>query len=69
MNPLPKPALQVALVELSARDEFKVVLQFIREEREQFIRDLRQAEGPNDVMKLSGSISTLDELLMALTLE
>lgn len=67
MSQLPKPELQAAIAELHTRDEFGVVLQFIREEREQFIRDLRQAEGPNDVMKLSGSISTLDELLLALS--
>lgn len=64
---LPKQNLQAALAELNSREDFGVVLEFIREEREQFIRDQRQAEGPNDVMKICGSIATLDELLIALS--
>lgn len=38
-------------------------LSFLEDEREVFIANLRQAEGPNEVMKLAGSISTLDEIL------
>lgn len=38
-------------------------MSFIKDERETFISSLRQAENPNEVMKLAGSISTLDEIL------
>ena len=38
-------------------------LSFLEDEREVFIANLRQAENPNEVMKLAGSISTLDEIL------
>jgi hypothetical protein len=66
MTPIPKPSIQTAVEALSDRDEFKVILQFIRDEREKFFGDFRQAESSNDVMKLAGSISTLDELLSVL---
>ena len=66
MTPIPKPDIQTAVEALSDRDEFKVIVQFVRDEREKFFGDLRQAESSNDVMKLAGSISTLDELLSVL---
>lgn len=65
---LPKPQLDAAIAELQHRDEFKTVLEFIKDERERFFGDLRQAETPNDVMKLAGSVATLDELLLSLSL-
>jgi hypothetical protein len=64
---LPIPTLQAAIAELQHRDEFRVILQFIKDERERFFGDLRQAESPNDVMKLAGSVATLDELLLSLS--
>jgi len=63
MTPLPKPTVQQAIEALSDRDEFKAIVQFIREERERFFGDLRQCVETNEVMKVAGSISTLDELL------
>lgn len=66
MTPLPRPTLDAALAELQHRDEFKVVLDFIKGERERFFGDFRQAESQSDCMKLAGSIATLDELLLAL---
>jgi len=63
MTQLPKPTIQQAVESLSDRDEFKVIIQFIRDERERFFSDLRMAQDTNDVMKIAGSISTLDELL------
>ena len=63
MTPLPKPTVQQAIEALSDRDEFKAIVQFIREERERFFGDLRQCVDTNEVMKVTGSISTLDELL------
>jgi histidinol-phosphate/aromatic aminotransferase/cobyric acid decarboxylase-like protein len=67
MTPIPKPDIQTAVEALRDRDEFNVIVQFIRDEREKFFGDLRQAESSNDVMKIAGSIATLDELLSVLS--
>jgi histidinol-phosphate/aromatic aminotransferase/cobyric acid decarboxylase-like protein len=67
MTPIPKPSVNQAVAALSDRDEFKVIVQFIKDERERFFGDLRQAETPNDVMKVAGSISTLDEIIQLLS--
>jgi len=69
MTPLPKPTIQQAVESLSDRDEFKAIVQFIRDERERFFTDLRQCVETNEVMKIVGSVSTLDELLSLLTAE
>lgn len=66
MTTLPKPTIQQAVAELQHRDEFKAIVQFLRDERERFFGDLRQAESPNDVMKLAGSTATLDEIIQLL---
>jgi len=69
MTQLPKPTIQQAVESLSDRDEFKAIVQFIRDERERFFADLRQCVETNDVMKIVGSVSMLDELLSLLTAE
>jgi hypothetical protein len=60
---IPVPTLPEAVAILANNEEFKVFLSFLEDEREVFIANLRQAENPNEVMKLAGSISTLDEIL------
>jgi len=67
MTPLPKPTIQQAIEVLTDRDEFKAIVQFIRDERERFFGDLRQCMDNQEVMKVVGSISTLDELLTLLS--
>ena len=69
MTPLPKPTIQQAVNALSERDEFKAIIQFIQDERERFFGDLRQCVETNEVMKIVGSVSTLDELLILLKKE
>jgi len=69
MTQLPKPTVQQAVESLSDRDEFKAIVQFIRDERERFFADLRQCVETNEVMKIVGSVSTLDELLLLLEAE
>lgn len=69
MTQLPKPTIQQAVESLSDRDEFKAIVQFVRDERERFFGDLRQCAEQNEVMKIVGSVSTLDELLSLLTVE
>jgi histidinol-phosphate/aromatic aminotransferase/cobyric acid decarboxylase-like protein len=58
MTPIPKPTLQQAVDALSDRDEYKVVLHFLRDERERLFGDLRQCSDSNDVMKVAGSIAS-----------
>jgi hypothetical protein len=60
---IPKPTLADSISTLSDRDEFKVIVSFLRDERERFFTDLRQAIDSNEVMKITGSISTLSEML------
>jgi hypothetical protein len=67
MTPLPKPTIQQSIEVLTDRDEFKALVQFVRDERERFFGDLRQCVETNEVMKVVGSISTLDELLTLLS--
>ena len=69
MTPLPKPTIQQSVEALSDRDEFKAIVQFVRDERERFFADLRQCVDTNEVMKVAGSIATLDELLTLLSAE
>jgi histidinol-phosphate/aromatic aminotransferase/cobyric acid decarboxylase-like protein len=69
MTPLPKPTIQQAVAVLSDRDEFKAIVQFIQDERERFFADLRICADTNDVMKIVGSVATLDELLSLLKKE
>jgi len=55
-----------AVRRLQGSDDFRVILDFLAQERDRFFADLRQAETPNDVMKVTGSIATLHELLETL---
>lgn len=66
MTPIPQPSIQEAVEALADRDEFKAIVQFLKDERERFFGDLRQCAEQNDVMKIVGSISTLDELISIL---
>jgi len=56
------PPLAQALETLRGMDEFQSVLAFMEDERKRLFMDLRQAENPHDVMKLAGSIATIQEL-------
>lgn len=67
MTLLPKPTIQQAIESLSDRDEFKAIVEFVRDERERFFGDLRQCVDSNEVMKIVGSVATLDELLSLLS--
>lgn len=69
MTPFPKPTIQQAVNALSDRDEFKAIIQFIQDERERFFADLRPCVDTNEIMKIVGSVSTLDELLSLLKKE
>jgi hypothetical protein len=64
---IPRPTLEQSVAALYDHDGYKVIINFIREERERMFGDLRQAESSNDVMKVAGSVATLDELLQMLT--
>lgn len=66
MSEIPKPTLQQAIAVLHGRDEWRVVTDFIRDERERCFGDLGPCENPNEVMKIAGGIARLDELLQVL---
>ena len=50
MTPLPKPTIIQAVEALSDRDEFKAIIQFIRDECERFFGDLRQQVKTEDFL-------------------
>ncbi len=66
MSALPKPDLSIAVASLADRDEFKVIVEFIKDEREALFLDLGPAENPFEVMKIAGGIGRLTELLQTL---
>jgi histidinol-phosphate/aromatic aminotransferase/cobyric acid decarboxylase-like protein len=66
MSTIPKPTLDAAIATLSDRDEYRVILDFIRDERERTFADLGAASDPHEVMKLAGGTARLDELLQIL---
>jgi len=66
MTQIPKPALDEAIAKLHGFDEYKTVIQFLRDERERFFGDLRQCAEPYEVMRITGSISTIDEVIQLL---
>jgi len=63
---IPKPTIQQAVEALRDRDEFRTIVQFVRDERERLFGDLGPAETPNEVMKIAGGVARLDELLQIL---
>jgi len=64
---IPKPQLDVAIDALRDRDEYKVIVQFIRDERDRLFSDLGPSTDPYEVMKVAGGIARLDELLQVLS--
>lgn len=64
----PAMKLETAVANLSVhRDEWLCLLKFLGDEKDSFQADLRQAETPNDVMKIAGSVATIAELKSTLT--
>jgi len=64
---IPKPSIQEACDALRDRDEYRAIVQYLRDERDRFFSDLRICVDSNDVMKLAGSIATLDEVVALLS--
>jgi len=62
MSDIHRPTLAAAINELKFRDEYKVIMEFIKEMREESIADLGACKDPYDVMKLTGGAARLDEL-------
>jgi hypothetical protein len=67
MTPIQPPDLTTAVESLANKDEYKVIISFIAQERDRLFGDLRQCADSNDVMKVAGSIAALDELLGVLS--
>lgn len=64
---LPKPSIQEACDTLRDRDEYRAIVQYLRDERDRFFSDLRMCSDANDVMKVAGSIAALDEIVALLS--
>jgi histidinol-phosphate/aromatic aminotransferase/cobyric acid decarboxylase-like protein len=64
---LPKPSIQEACDALRDRDEYRAIVQYLRDERDRFFSDLRMCSDANDVMKVAGSIAALDEIVALLS--
>lgn len=59
--------VQKAATRMIGNDDFEIVIEFLSQERERLFADLRQAENPNDVMKIAGSVAALQELIEILS--
>lgn len=64
---LPHVDLTGAVQKLEGLDEWDIVLEFIRSERDRCFSDLGPSENPHDVMKQAGRIAALQELLEILS--
>jgi hypothetical protein len=62
-TPIPKPTISQAIADLRDRDSYKVLVEFIRQEREAAFALLGPAVDPHEVMKIAGGIARLDEMI------
>jgi len=60
---IPKPTLEDSFARLRNLDEFRVVCEWIRQQREGALMELGEASDPNLVMKWSGVVKALDDQL------
>lgn len=63
MSELPKPSLEQAVKALANNDNFLVILESIEDERDYQLVQLDECETPEKVMKTSGKISALDQVI------
>ena len=55
--------IEQALEELRFRDEFKMVIDYLREEREQYLINMRNCKTSSLVMQLSGGVISLTDTI------
>ena len=67
MSDMPKPTLAQAVSILANNDNFLVILESIEDEREFQLGQLDECDTPEKVMKTSGKISALDQVLRNLS--
>lgn len=67
MSDMPKPTLAQAVEILANNDNFQVILESIEDEREYQLGQLDECDTPEKVMKTSGKISALDQVLRNLS--
>lgn len=63
------PTIEQIVASLSESEAFRYFVHYVYTLRDQSIAELSNADGPNEVMKLAGSISMLDFLYSQLTTE
>lgn len=62
-TPIQRATLEESLERLRLMDEFKVLVEFLRQERESMFMDFCTLEGENAIMKHTGGIARLDEVI------
>jgi len=67
MSEIPKPTYEDAAKILQFNDNFMVIMDAIRAEREALIDDLETADTPDKVMKIAGQIIALNRAIKNLT--
>ena len=55
--------IEQALEELRFRDEFKMIIEYLREEREQYLINMRNCKTSSLVMQLSGGVISLTDTI------
>ena len=58
----PQKTVTEAIQHLKHRDEYKLILDYIKQLRDETLMDLGACKDPYDVMKLTGGAARLDEL-------
>jgi len=62
-TPIPKPTIEQAIQDLRERDSYKVLIGFLRAEREAMFAQFGPISDPNEIIKLAGGIARLDEVI------
>lgn len=60
---LPKPTLEDALSKLRHLPDFQLVLEFVREEREDMIGRFASVINDGEAMKTAGAVAAIDRIL------
>lgn len=62
-TPIPKPTIEQAIQDLRERDSYKVLIGFLRAEREGMFAQFGPISDPTEIIKLAARIGNLDEVI------
>jgi hypothetical protein len=63
MTAIPKPTIEQAIQDLRERDSYKVLIGFLRAEREAMFSQFGPISDPTEIIKLAARIGNLDEVI------